>query len=774
MDNYELFKKLYFAKDENEIEVILKKENLWNDPGNWRDIGDNPSNWTIIGGQQKDPLNALIEKLINVGDSILLNKCKEIGIDPEDLSKAPISLSKAVEKFLSIPGGDLSNIQASEITKLAHSTNGMMLSESSNPAHPNFTIFDFGEGQAPENFPETFMSLANSNKIKIPFVQGKHCAGSSGVFRFCNHQLILSRRNPKIRAKDESDKFGFTVTRCFPASKNTRNPVAKYLVINGHVPQFSFNGPLKLLCSTDDKYIQKFNRDFSYGSIVKIFNYKIGTLPGQKNGQNLAGGAAVTLRKALNRKLISPAVPLRIFDQRPSKQGGKRNSHQGNVDGLMRKITLDKKNELEKNMPIGISIRENGQLFNIQVYVLKNEANKSSWHKDDGIMYCLNGQVNSVQNSSIFKSKRIRLGNFSSNIFVIVDCSLLDNNHICKMFQNNREALSKDDFVLNFQEKLYDEISNHSELKRLSREYDKKLGLKNYPNKNINLIFDNLRKKFTPLGQLLFPNSKGKIKIPGGNNQGAISSFSGSKFPTYFNIKKQYLKNKPKKAELGRDIRVEFLTDAENDFLTRNIDPGRFDIVLGGVNYTKKCSFIASNGLWTLKLPIRNLRIGGLYKIEVSLIDKVNNNTFKENFNIKVENLIIKNPSKSNKKNTFSNYNLSDQVKVKKGDPLYDSLGLNNDHAYCIQYGSKKGEYLYFLNMDNTYLQNMKLQYPEKAEKVQQFWETSNLINQMSIANFDKKNPNKITDIEEFSKDHSETSQFGIFTSALMGSELKI
>ena len=41
------------------------------------------------------------------------------------------------------------------------------------------------EGQKPEDFPKTFLSLSEKNKEGIPFVQGKFNMGSTGSLRFC-------------------------------------------------------------------------------------------------------------------------------------------------------------------------------------------------------------------------------------------------------------------------------------------------------------------------------------------------------------------------------------------------------------------------------------------------------------------------------------------------------------------------------------------------------------------------------------------------------------
>jgi hypothetical protein len=77
-----------------------------------------------------------------------------------------------------------------------------------------------GEGQTPRDVPGTFMSLNKSNKLRIPFVQGKFNMGGTGVLRFCgirNLQLVVTRRDPAIVGAQPSDPdallWSFTVVR---------------------------------------------------------------------------------------------------------------------------------------------------------------------------------------------------------------------------------------------------------------------------------------------------------------------------------------------------------------------------------------------------------------------------------------------------------------------------------------------------------------------------------------------------------------------------------
>ena len=107
------------CNEAKEVKKVLQKEGYWNDPKSWEDFDDNPNNWSSIGNQQTKSINALVEKMVNSGDSILTSKCIEQGINPEDIKNAPASLKEAIIKFLNVPNADLSQLDSQQRTALA-------------------------------------------------------------------------------------------------------------------------------------------------------------------------------------------------------------------------------------------------------------------------------------------------------------------------------------------------------------------------------------------------------------------------------------------------------------------------------------------------------------------------------------------------------------------------------------------------------------------------------------------------------------------------------
>ena len=234
METYEeLFWKLYDARNENEVDAILDRYPDIFDSSNWYPLDGNESNFGVVENQQSNPVAALVEKITNSIDAILMRRCYEVGIDPKS-AEAPRSVEDAIELFFpNHTDWDLSttrNEQAQNIQILADS-------KPRDTANTSIIVYDNGEGQHPENFETTFLSLLRGNKNEVHFVQGKYNMGGTGALVFCGkqrYQLIASKRY------DGEGMFGFTLVRKHPLSeqeKHTKkNTWYEYFKFNSQIP----------------------------------------------------------------------------------------------------------------------------------------------------------------------------------------------------------------------------------------------------------------------------------------------------------------------------------------------------------------------------------------------------------------------------------------------------------------------------------------------------------------------------------------------------------
>ncbi len=93
-----LFHKLYSAPTEEAVNEVIQNDPIFHAPNNWRPYGDNESNFSVVENQQSNPVAALIEKLTNSIDALLMKKCYESGIVPNS-ADAPKTMDEAVKKF---------------------------------------------------------------------------------------------------------------------------------------------------------------------------------------------------------------------------------------------------------------------------------------------------------------------------------------------------------------------------------------------------------------------------------------------------------------------------------------------------------------------------------------------------------------------------------------------------------------------------------------------------------------------------------------------------
>src|ERR1035437_5072017 len=97
--NTELFSRLFIAATEEAAGILLASFDVNLQAClTWQPLDGNESNFGVIENQQSSPIAALIEKITNSIDAILMRKCYEAGIDPKS-PQAPRGMEEAVKLF---------------------------------------------------------------------------------------------------------------------------------------------------------------------------------------------------------------------------------------------------------------------------------------------------------------------------------------------------------------------------------------------------------------------------------------------------------------------------------------------------------------------------------------------------------------------------------------------------------------------------------------------------------------------------------------------------
>jgi hypothetical protein len=149
MKDLELLKELLAAENEEAVLEALNSRSLMVDDSRWRYLGGMPNNQSIVHAQQSNPAAALIEKLTNSNDALLLRYCKELGIDPRG-SDAPLSMPAAVDQFLGDVAQQLADFPSSAGTKAARSyaEEHLVLYATGSKERPSLSLYDAGEASS--------------------------------------------------------------------------------------------------------------------------------------------------------------------------------------------------------------------------------------------------------------------------------------------------------------------------------------------------------------------------------------------------------------------------------------------------------------------------------------------------------------------------------------------------------------------------------------------------------------------------------------------------
>lgn len=312
MNSERLCMSLLSAQSEAAVQAIVEATPEMKLAKNWSAVDNRETNFNVTSNQASDGGKALTELMTNMVDAILLKSAYLKGIDPKG-ARAPRTMYEAVDKLIKpMRGGKLTSLSPDDGWLRMFATENLAIGvtggNSKRTGLPCYTFADNGEGQAPEHFPNTFLSLSAGNKKDIGFVQGKYNMGSSGVLGYCGklgYKLIISKRY------DGRSPWGWTLVRRRPASGM---PVYEYFRPGNTILSFKSERirPFHLKNGAAFDGVQR-----TAGTIVKLYDYQIGS-------DNLGFRGS---REALNENLVETILPFRIFDLRwkpDSKRTGPR------------------------------------------------------------------------------------------------------------------------------------------------------------------------------------------------------------------------------------------------------------------------------------------------------------------------------------------------------------------------------------------------------------------------------------------------------------------
>jgi hypothetical protein len=563
----ELCLALLKAEYEEEVTAILRDTGYLDSSDSWQLY----ANWSIVSAQQAKPVDALVDKLVNSIDAVLISECHRQGIAPESAS-APRNMVEAVERFFGIPQGRLANASPGRRTELASQ---IFFVATGAPKSPSYIIADKGEGQSPARMPTTLLSLPSASKpykSRIQFVQGVFNMGGSGVLPFSsptyNYQLLISRRAPHARDPNDptAEDWGFTIIRRRRPTQGERMSRYEYLAPGGKILSFSAVG----IPALPGKYPNAYQEMLEYGTVVKLYEYQI-------SPARLRAPILLDLNFELSRHFVAMAVPIRICERR---KGYTINSYETTLSGMDVRLAVDRSEVLEDsfaNPPSGhVNVLGFGSLP-VTIYAFKEKISADKdvryrWHGEISIAFTINGQVHYQLTPSFLMKKSVNLDYVSNSVLAIVDCTPIPLEKREDLIMGSRDRVRFGDAWEYIEGELEhflkdDEALKSLNEKRKAEELQKAFG----DDKPLEAILERLLKVAPSLGGIFGRGIKLAKPISFQWKQ-RMGPYAGKRYPTFFRLKPSFPN------ELGCPLNgarmVPFETDAENHYFTRPLQAG--------------------------------------------------------------------------------------------------------------------------------------------------------------------------------------------------------
>lgn len=567
-----LFTRLLAAGTETEVQAILDAEGLSSDASKWRPYGDSESFYAVVENQQAHPVPALVEKITNGIDAILEKKVREEGLDIRS-PQAPRSVQDALDRYFPQHAnwdlGDARRRQARELQIVA-----------SGPRRDtSLLVYDDGVGQAPEDFPGTFLSLLRGNKNDVHFVQGKYNMGGAGAIAFCGDrrfQLVASKRY------DRRHPLGFTLLRQHPPelaeAAGRKNTWYEYLTFDGEVASIEI----------DELDIGLEGRKFRTGSLLKLYSYR---LP-----EGARSIISRDLNLSLNEFLFEPALPFLTVDNNERYPDNR--APVTPVYGLRRRLESDTETVETKFSTISTTA-EFGEL-RVTIYVFKPRARgqgvketkqyiqREYFKNDMTVLFSLNGQVQGSYTSE-FVTRALKMPLLKDYLLIHVDCSKLQLGVRNELFMASRDRLKGSEKADAIRKHLRD-LLLASDLKEIARRRKASLGLdqgdtgamlreltRNLP---MNAALTKILRQTFDLPDQRAGTVSQEQREPAKRQKREVREappFDPQRYPSSFNARGgDGEENGLRLFKLphGGDRTISFATDVENDYFDRTEDPG--------------------------------------------------------------------------------------------------------------------------------------------------------------------------------------------------------
>ena len=722
------------ADTEQQVIHLLNQEGYWDDPDAWRPFSNREDNFSTIGNQSSSADGALVEKLVNSVDAVLMGECWSVGLRPNS-PDAPRSIPEAVAQFFygdRSKANTLGHVSSWDRQRRREVSDRITLTATGTRQNPSFTVADNGEGQTPDSMPDTLLSLDHKNKIDVHFVQGKFNMGGTGALRFCgrnNLQLVISRRNPDVLPLDptdaSSDQWGFTVVRREDPTDSRRVSTYTYLAPEpAGVLRFNADA-LPLFPQSNNAYV----RSTGWGTAVKLYEYEL------KGRSHILRGDGLLHR--LDLLLPRIALPMRLHECRDYR--GHPGSFDTTLNGLGVRLSDDRSENLEPGFPTSSAFTIRGEPITAEVYAFKR-GKADTYRKREGIIFTVNGQTHGTIPRAFFSRRAVQMNRLEDSILVIVDCSRISGRNREDLFMNSRDRMEQGDFLGAIENELESTLKDNQLLRDLrGRRRREDVEAKLQDSRPFKEVLESILRKSPSLAALL--GGMGPLSNPFRSRKAKSGrQFSGKPHPSIFRFRDlDYGTELQRTTATNMRSRIVFETDVVNDYFTRGQYAGKHvlrfqdeSLVNGSV---PDHILNLQDGLATLNLTLpSSASVGDSIRYELVVQDETLVEPFVNPFVVTVGPHQEARGGNGGQRRQSGNgvdrgeapQGLAVPIPIPVYEPEWEKHGFDRNSALKAIYDPSDdeegapGSHTYYINMDNVYL-NTELKVTKENPEIVKF-----------------------------------------------------
>lgn len=451
------------------------------------------------------------------------------------------------------------------------------------------------------------------------------------------------------------------------------------------------------------------------------------------------------LRQKIETFLPELALPVGVFECRTKYSGAEGGSYFTPARGTATRLTQEKSEEQLEFPPLGAVLNLNGADIIVKVFAFKRTPGKTKrdgfladYAQGSGVLYTVNGQTHTQVRKEFFTRSTVGLDYLKDDLLVTVDCTGVDEITREDLFMNSRDRNRETPHWKLLEQMVSKFLKDNEALNTLSiRRREDAIREQTEDNRALADLLGRVLEVSPDLAKILLGGARlpSPFPKPGTGAKGKTKKFVGQQFPSYFHFEKHKPGEDHKRtAEIGRDLRVTFITDAKDDYFTRSGERGYMRVVLSYGDETEEVdatSLTLSDGMarWTGPLP-EGAGVADVITYDFEVTDPMRSESFQNRLVVEVRprNEHPQGKKKKRKKNKNdgddgdgeSGLSLPEVTPVTREDPAWEEFEFTEDSALAVRRrpSSDGGAvaFDFFYNADNDSLRRAQKAAPGDAD----------------------------------------------------------